>query len=138
MRRFWGYQGVIRIRKLKKNRQRNGQTKKGQKDKQRSTKHTHKTKDRVTRTLLKTGCELRCSGMVGSSTYSVNLVRNPVHVAYYMDPLHLDVTCYMDPVHLDVTCYMGPVHLDVTWIMNHTYVHASLILDIYRVMYIYM
>jgi hypothetical protein len=28
---------------------------KGQKDKQRSTKHTHKTKDRVTRTLLKSG-----------------------------------------------------------------------------------
>ena len=27
---------------------------KGQKDKQRSTKHTHKTKDRVTRTPLKT------------------------------------------------------------------------------------
>jgi hypothetical protein len=26
-----------------------------QKDKQRSTKHTHKTKDRVTRTPLKTG-----------------------------------------------------------------------------------
>ena len=31
---------------------------KGQKDKQRSTKHTHKTKDRVTRTLLKTEGEL--------------------------------------------------------------------------------
>ena len=29
--------------------------KKVQKDKHRSTKHTHKTKDRVTRTLLKTG-----------------------------------------------------------------------------------
>ena len=28
---------------------------KGQKDKQRSTNHTHKTKDRVTRTTLKTG-----------------------------------------------------------------------------------
>ena len=28
---------------------------KGQKDKQRSTKHTHKTKDRETRTPLKTG-----------------------------------------------------------------------------------
>jgi len=28
---------------------------KGQKDKQRSTKHTNKTKDRVTRTPLKTG-----------------------------------------------------------------------------------
>jgi hypothetical protein len=32
---------------------------KGQKDKQRSTKHTHKTKDRVTRTPLKTGDESR-------------------------------------------------------------------------------
>ena len=38
-----------------------------QKDKQRSTKHTYKTKDRVTRTPLQTGDELRCPGMVGSS-----------------------------------------------------------------------
>ena len=38
-----------------------------QKDKQRSTKHTHKTKDRVTRTSLKTGCEIRCSRRVISS-----------------------------------------------------------------------
>jgi hypothetical protein len=38
-----------------------------QKDKQRSTKHTYKTKDRVTRTPLKTGGELRCSGRVSSS-----------------------------------------------------------------------
>ena len=42
--------GVIRIRKSKIDRQRNGQKKK---DKQRSTKHTHRTKDRVTRTPLK-------------------------------------------------------------------------------------
>jgi hypothetical protein len=35
---------------------------KGQKDKQRSTIDTHKTKDRATRTPLKTGGELRCSG----------------------------------------------------------------------------
>ena len=34
------------------------------KDKQRSTKHTHKTKDRVTRTPLKTGGETECSGRV--------------------------------------------------------------------------
>jgi hypothetical protein len=34
--------------------------KKIQKDKQRSTKHTYKTKDRVTRTPLKTGGEFRC------------------------------------------------------------------------------
>jgi hypothetical protein len=34
------------------------QKEKVQKDKQRSTKHTYKTKDRVTRTPLKTGVEL--------------------------------------------------------------------------------
>jgi hypothetical protein len=50
-------------------------------NKQRSTKHTYKTKDRVTP--LKTGGELRCSGRVGSScstsdTLRVNLVTNPV------------------------------------------------------------
>ena len=39
---------VIRIRISNKNRQHNGQKKKVLKDKQRSTKHTHKTKDRVT------------------------------------------------------------------------------------------
>jgi len=54
-----------------------------QKDKQRSTKNTHKTKNRVTRTPLKTVDELRCSGRVSSSCSTsdarrVNLVTNPV------------------------------------------------------------
>jgi len=42
---------------------------KGQKDKPRSTKYTstHKIKDRVTQTPLKTGGELRWSGRVSSS-----------------------------------------------------------------------
>ena len=58
---------------------------KGQKDKQRSVNNTHKTKDRVTWTPLKTGCELRCSGRAGSScptsgTRRLNLVTNSVHV----------------------------------------------------------
>ena len=43
--------GAIRIRISKKNRQQDVQ--KVQKDKQRSTKHTYKTKDRVKRTPLK-------------------------------------------------------------------------------------
>ena len=56
---------------------------KRKKDKQQSTKHTHKTKDRLTRTQLKTGSELGCSGRVGiscstSGTRRVNLVTNPV------------------------------------------------------------
>jgi hypothetical protein len=54
-----------------------------QKDKQRPTKHTHKTKDWVTQTPVKTGGELRCSRRVSSScstsgTRRVNLVTNPV------------------------------------------------------------
>ena len=46
---FEGTKAVIRIRKSK-DRQQNGQ-----RDKQRSTNHTYKTKDRVTQTPLKTG-----------------------------------------------------------------------------------
>ena len=47
-------------------------------------KHTHKTKDRVTRTPLKSGGELRCSGRLRSSfstsgTRHVTLVTN-VHM----------------------------------------------------------
>jgi hypothetical protein len=56
-----------------------------QKDKQRSTKHTHRIKDRViiTRTPLKTGGELRCPGRVSSTcstcgTRRIILVTNPV------------------------------------------------------------
>jgi hypothetical protein len=57
--------------------------KKVQKDKQRTTKHTYKTKDRVTQTPLKTRGKLWCSGRVSSSCYTsatrrVNLVTNPV------------------------------------------------------------
>jgi hypothetical protein len=44
--------GVIRSRISKKDRQHNGQMKILQRDKQKSTKHTYKTKDRVTRTPL--------------------------------------------------------------------------------------
>ena len=51
-----------------------------------STKHTHETKDRVTRTPLKSGGELRCSGGVGSScstggTRRVTLVTNPIIIS---------------------------------------------------------
>ena len=51
MKSFEDTKGVIRIH-MSKNRQHNGQQKK---NKQRSTKHTHKPKDRVTRTPLKIG-----------------------------------------------------------------------------------
>ena len=59
----------------KKNRQHDGQKKKGQQDKQRSTKHTCKTKDRVTRTPLKIGGELRCYGKVSRSCSTIGTHR---------------------------------------------------------------
>ena len=52
---------------------------KGQKDKQRSTKHTHKAKDGIIRTPLKTGGELRYFVKVSSScSTGANLVTNSV------------------------------------------------------------
>ena len=80
---FEDIKGVIRIRISRKNRQHNGQKKKTQKDKQRSTKHTYKTNDRVTQTPLKICGALRCSEKVSSffSTsviHHVYLVTNPV------------------------------------------------------------
>jgi hypothetical protein len=63
---FEDTEGVIRIR-ISKNTDSTMAKKKVQKDKQRSTKHTHKTKDRATRTPLNTRGELRCSGRVNSS-----------------------------------------------------------------------
>jgi hypothetical protein len=69
---FEDTKGAIRIRKSKKNRH-NDQKEKVQKDKQRSRKHTYKTKDRV---------ELRYSGRVcrscsTSDTCCVNLGTHP-------------------------------------------------------------
>ena len=62
---FEDIKGVIRIRIYIEEEQTTQWSKeKVQKDKQRSTKHTYKTEDRVTRTPLKTGGELRCSGRV--------------------------------------------------------------------------
>ena len=73
---FEDTKGLIRIRKSKKNRQHNDQ-----KDKQRSTKHICKTKDRVNRTPIKPGGELRCSGRVSSScSTSDTLVRSDLLV----------------------------------------------------------
>jgi len=43
-----------------------------QKDKQRSTKHTYKTNDRITGAPLKHGGEFRCSGRVSSILQSNN------------------------------------------------------------------
>ena len=74
--------GVIRIR-ISKNRQYSGQKKKKVlRNKRRSTKHRHITKDCVTRTPIKTGGELRCSGRVGSSC-STSSIRRVILSKYH-------------------------------------------------------
>jgi len=65
--RFGNTNRVIRSRNSKKDRKHNGHK---EKDNQRSTKHTQKTKYWATRTPLKTGGEFRCPGRVRSSWYS--------------------------------------------------------------------
>ena len=83
LRRVWRYQRGNPNPYIEEERTTQWPEEKVQKDKQRSAIHTYKTKDRVTRTPLKTGSELMCSGRVGSScstsgTRRVNLVTNPV------------------------------------------------------------
>jgi len=80
-RRVWRYQRAKHNPYIKQTTQ--WPKDKVQKDKQRSTKYTHKIKDRVTRTPLKTGDELMCSGRVGSSCTTSGIrgayiVTNPV------------------------------------------------------------
>jgi hypothetical protein len=83
IRRVWRYQRGNQNPYIEEEQTTQWPKEKVQKDKQRSTKHTYKTKDRVIRTPLKTGDELRCYRRVSSScstsdTRRVNLVTNPV------------------------------------------------------------
>jgi len=88
-----------------------------QKDTQRSTKHTYKTKDWVARTPLKTGGELRCSGRVSSScstsdTRRVNLVIYFVMIFIPMVKLTTDVVRYtLKRIWLFLSCTFFVVRL---------------------------
>ena len=67
IRRVWRFQKGNQNPYIEEEQTTKWQNEKGQRYKQRSTKLTYKTKDRVTRTPLKTGGELRCSGRISSS-----------------------------------------------------------------------
>ena len=70
---FEDTKGVIRIRKSK-DRQHNGQKKKAKRINSDLKKHTHKTKDRVTRTPVKTEGVLRFFARVSSSCSTSGIV----------------------------------------------------------------
>jgi len=67
LRRVWRYQRGNQNQYIEKEQTTQWPKEKVQSDKQQSPKHTHKTKDRVTRIPLKTGGDLRCSRRVSSS-----------------------------------------------------------------------
>ena len=75
VRRVWRYQRGNQNLYIEEEQTTRWPREKVQKNKQRSTKHTYKTKDRVTWTLLKTGVSSSCST---SGSCHVNLVTNPV------------------------------------------------------------
>ena len=82
-RRVWRYQRGNQNPYIEEEQTAQWPKEKVQKDKQRSTKHTYKTKDRATRTPLRTGDEPGCSGRVSRSCSTsgirrVNLVTIPV------------------------------------------------------------
>jgi len=64
IRRVWRYQRGNQNPYIEEEQTTQWPKEKGQKEKQRSTKHTHRTKERVTRTPLKTGGEHMCFGRV--------------------------------------------------------------------------
>ena len=88
IRRVWSYQKGNQHPYIKEEQTTQWLKKKVQKGKKRSTKHTHKTKDRVTRTLLKPMGEIRCSGRVSSSCSSSGTRRvncKTPNVVYLLD-----------------------------------------------------
>ena len=81
LRRVWRYQRGNQNPYIEEEQTTQWPKERVQRNKQRSTKHTHKTKDGETRTPFKTGGELMCSGRVSSSCSTsdnrrVNLVTN--------------------------------------------------------------
>jgi hypothetical protein len=134
-RRVWRYQRGNQNLYIEEEQTTQWPKEKVQKNKQRPTKHTYKTKDRATRTPLKTGGELRCSGRVRSSC-SINLLHNIIKSyhrhnflfsfpdtysrvdKYCLQSYHLQpgfqVTLYSFVPHLDIVLWTLPTHLN--WI----------------------
>ena len=92
LRRVWRHQRVKQNRKL------DNTIAKGQKEKHWSTKHTHTTKDRVTRTPVRTKGELRCFVRVMFRNYKSNCQSTPTprSVVYKKE---IDLTQQVNIVH---------------------------------------
>jgi hypothetical protein len=122
-RRVWSQQRGNQIPNMEEEQTTQWPKEKIQKDKQRSTKHTHNTKDRVKRTPLKSRGKLRCSVRAGSSrstsgTRHVNLVtisETNFTFCYIVDILSLNTSRFDDYVD----------HIDPMWVWNKGYLKYS-------------
>jgi len=108
-RRVWRYQRGNRNPWIEEEQTTQWPKEKEQKYKQRSTKYTYKTKDRVTRTPLKTGGELRCSGRVSSSKIMYQLyyqgVQNVATLRKYFLPWEIE------PIILVLNCTLLSIYM---------------------------
>jgi hypothetical protein len=102
------------------------QMKKIQKDKQRSTKHTHKTKDLVTRTLIKTEDELRCSERLNSSCSTSDTRRVRFIYLILVKTVIWSLWCsgFFPSCVLYVACFSGFPFLMDLFVLSYVYLHA--------------
>ena len=76
----WNYQSGNQNPYIAEGQTTRGQKTKGPQDNQRSAKHTHKTKDRVTR--VTTGSEFMCSRRVGSHETSLSQIPTSCYLGF--------------------------------------------------------
>ena len=102
------------------------QMKKIQKDKQRSTKHTYKTKDLVTRIPLKTEGELRCSERLSSSCSTSDTRRVRFIYLIFVKTLIWSLWCIgcFPSCVLYVACFSGFPLLMALFVFSYVYLHA--------------
>jgi hypothetical protein len=102
-RRVWRYQRGNQNPYIEEEQTTQWPNEKAQKDKQRSAKHAHKTKDRVTRIPLKIGGEIRCSGRVSSYCSTggtiVTCAHTPFMTSHYYNSILLKLC---DHIHTKV------------------------------------
>jgi hypothetical protein len=102
------------------------QMKKIQKDKQRSTKHIYKTKDLVTRTLIKTEDELRCSERLNSSCSTSDTRRVRFIYLILVKTVIWSLWCsgFFPSCVLYVACFSGFPFLMDLFVLSYVYLHA--------------
>ena len=114
--------------------------KKVQKDKQRSIKHTHKNKDRVTRTPIKTEDELRCSKFWSRERSNTAFAKsiNNISISENILPANQHQYLFIVIQHNYVrTTSLGISYNFLIWILDVLYSYQNETNKIFRIFYLY-